>query len=125
MSEIVERIMADIHERMTFEADALGLEMVAQIQKDISIDVEYTDGGVIRSTRGQAPRREFRNLYNSIDHRVTTTGDGVTLQVVSGGELAPYAQELEAEFDRPYMTPNKERFKPDFGDRLHGAALGK
>jgi hypothetical protein len=124
MADFVEDMMARITGRMEDELDAIGTEMVDQVRESISVPVEYTgDGGVIRSLRGENPRREYGNLWQSIDHAVTP--ERLRLDVSAGNELAPYAAKLERELDRPILNPVRAEWGPVVGPRLVAAAEGR
>lgn len=108
-----------IQDRIETELDSIGVEMIEQSRDYLSIDVEVLEGGtIIRSRRGESPRRETHHLQNSHDH---TVNNG-TLVVEN---TAAYAVELEQSMSRPFFSRVKNDFAPVIGQRLVEAIEGR
>jgi hypothetical protein len=88
-----EKIMARIRERVEQEADSIGVEMVQDIQANISHPVERDDAGNVigRSPEGSNPYLETGNLRASERHDIDSDGNGTTLRVIND---AAYARRL-------------------------------
>jgi hypothetical protein len=118
-----ERQKAFLRERATLEMDAIGVDMVdgpEGVRAACNIPVEYTGEGVIRSERGDNPRREFGNLWASFGHRVTES-----LTIFSDMTVAHYARRLHNDLNRPFFTHLKARWDREVGPRILQAIYGK
>jgi hypothetical protein len=120
MGAWAERQKAFLRERAQLEMDSCGVEMVEDVREACSTPVEYTDAGVIRSERGEDPRKEFGNLWASFGHRVTEL-----LTIFSDMTIAHYARRLHNDLNRPFFTHLKARWDRQVGPRILQAIYGK
>ncbi len=90
---------------------------VDHIKEDIGIEVQYTQGHVIRSNPDEPPRKETGKLQESIQATVSRPEPNVVELVISAGtEYAPLLEiggianfgEVKA---RPFMGPSMERWQ--------------
>lgn len=96
MSSLFDRIGLNVQTVL----EAKLAEMRDEVQKRISVDVERRGGKVIRSKKGEPPRRDTKKLHNSAESEVIRTDDTVTGAV---SVETPYAKHLNdpAQLDRP------------------------
>lgn len=89
-------------------------DMEAELKEVLNTPVENVDGKIIRSSPGEAPRRETGRLKASIGTQVNISGNEV--QLIAGDLYghAPYALYLEYgtlnTAARPYLLPALSKY---------------
>lgn len=123
----------------------LGKEMQLEMRELISVPVQYVAVGstrpprpnpigskpgpgltqrpgaghaVVRSKRGEPPRKEFGFLYKSMTTDTTVSGSRVITRMGSDDSIAGYAEPLEEQLDRPHFRTIFERVQNYAVDRI-------
>lgn len=125
--------------------ESLGRDMQADMRQLISVPVQYVNAGsgrpakpkpignrpgpgltqragvgkaVVRSKRGEPPRKEFGFLQKSMTTDTVDEGDGVTARMGSDTSIADYAERLEERMSRPHFATIFERVQNYAVDRI-------
>ncbi len=122
MPDLFEEIAADVATAMARE----GQVIQSAIKDDLSVPVEYETGPrggviVIRSKRGEHPRRETGNLQDRVKTDTTSEALKTTMAVYDD---ATYAEYLDPKLDRPIVTGIDERFGDDVEQAVANAISG-
>jgi hypothetical protein len=110
--DLIEQAVAEVNREV-------GAEIVADVKDRLSVPVEYVRGPrggtqVIRSKRGENPRRETDTLRQSIAEDVTAEGHTVTLDVSTDTKYAPF---LDPRLVRPIFTGIVDEYEGELLDR--------
>jgi len=99
---VVDDLLADIETAVAQGVQGALEDATEYTKRLVVIDVEYGPNGVIRSVKGEPPRRDTGNLYNSIGNTdVDFDGKGrISGEVYAG---ASYAAVLQDVLDRPFL----------------------
>lgn len=103
----------DIIRDVTSAMRAEGERMAAEIKDRVSVPVERTGGKVIRSKRGEPPRKDSGRLQAEIASDTIEVGDVVSMAVYSP---TPYGSTLEDPMERLIMTDWFDRFAEEVLD---------
>lgn len=98
----------------------LGEEIIRAKRADLSVPVQHTAGGVIRSKEGEHPRRETGNLRGAIESRVSREGDLVRMKFDCPVEYAGHLVERR----RIIFQDIPDRFADDVREAAVAAVLG-
>lgn len=139
------RIVAAMREDFQQPMRALAKDMQAEMRDLISVPVQYVPVGssrppkpkrignkpgpgltqspglghaVVRSKRGEPPRKEFGNLYKSMTYEVAYVGSGIAARMGSDISIADYAERLEEQMDRPHFETIFRRVQSYAVDRI-------
>jgi hypothetical protein len=126
MGELAEKVIAKLRERIVFEADSIGVDMVADIRDHISTPVQRFVGGVvIRSAPGEDPFLDKGHLWESERHEVIESGPVIELNIIND---AAYARRLHDGHDnvepRPFHDLAMDRWRPLIAERIRDAVVG-
>ena len=95
-------------------SQSVAQDMQASIKAALNIPVERKDGKLLRSSPGEAPRRQSGNLRESIETRVIKDGNQISLIAGDLKGKAPYALYLEygslSLEPRPFLLPALARY---------------
>jgi hypothetical protein len=136
---------ADLRSALRPSMESLGRDMQSDMRDLISVPVQYVAHGsgrpakpkrignkpgpglrsrpglghaVVRSKRGEPPRKEFGLLYKSMTTDTVNEGDGLTARMGSDTSIADYAERLEERMQRPHFATIFERVKNYAVDRI-------
>lgn len=98
MHPVTEQIMGEIQSRLEEAYKPILAEMADETRKRINIPVERSGGKVIRSKRGEPPRRDKGKLISTVTHGVISGNDIVSGSVNTNTN---YDQRLNNEMNRP------------------------
>lgn len=121
--ELFPQIVADL----ATESRAIAEKIVGDVKDRIGVPVEYVTGPrggtiVIRSKRGEPPRKEKGKLSDGVTSDVIVTDNQVAAAVY---DEVSYSEPLEDELDRPILTDLLDTYEDYIADGLARAAAGE
>jgi len=79
----------------------IGILLTSRLKANVSVPVEHTGSGIIRSKPGEYPRMETGRLKSSIKHQMGGTSSNRFVMIKA---KAPYAAKLELQMARKLLS---------------------
>jgi hypothetical protein len=115
---LADELTNDVRTALKPSMDGLATDMQRDMRTLISIDVQHVGGKIVRSKRGEPPRRETKALTRSMLADVVTEGDGLTARMGSDESIADYAKYLEGKLNRPHFATVYDYYVNHAVDRI-------
>lgn len=119
MGAFKDKFRESVMAKLEAEAHRVAAEMAQDARTLLSVQVEHQGGKIVRSVRGESPRREYGILQESQADEVSRTAPNTVSITLSNS--APYARRLHYSLDRPWLTILMNHWAPLMRGRMAAA----